>query len=163
MKWLFYCLTMKHFLYLLIILSIHSACNRGNSIKASADVDSSYVPLKPKGMMDQIRFADSAALIYFNQPGNPRFFKVTQLRNLDVLKELMTEVNGAHVRGVENCQTLGKFYFYGKGDIVDVVYFTNADSCMTFSYIKNGEKYFSRMGLFSKHLIDSLKTASYTP
>jgi hypothetical protein len=43
-----------------------------------------------------------------------------------------------------------------KGDVVDVVYFSNADSCISFSFIKNGEKYITRMGKRSQQLIDSI-------
>lgn len=106
--------------------------------------------------MDQISLADSAACIYYDKPSNPRFFKVTKVRDLGLLKTVISDVNSGSIAGSASCQTLGKFYFYGKGDIVDVVYFSNEDSCMRFSFIKNGEKYYARMGEKSQQLIDSL-------
>ncbi len=107
--------------------------------------------------MDQISLADSAACIYYDKPSNPRFFKVTKVRDIGLLKTVIADVNSGSISVSANCKTLGKFYFYGKGDIVDIVYFSNADSCMSFSFIKNGEKYYARMGEKSQQLIDSLK------
>ncbi len=113
--------------------------------------------------MEQIEKADSAAVIYYNQPANPRFFRVVKLRNLSLLQGTMAEINGEFLYGFEECPSMGKFYFYGKGDIVDVVYFSIIDSCMTFSFIKNGDKHFTRMGLSSKKLIDSLSIHAIAP
>jgi hypothetical protein len=76
--------------------------------------------------------------------------------DLDVLQPMIADVNSANIASNNNCPSLGKLYFYGKGDIVDVVYFSNADSCKSFSFIKNGEKYTTRMGEKSQQLIDSL-------
>jgi hypothetical protein len=81
---------------------------------------------------------------------------VTKVRDIGLLKTVISDVNSGSISVSASCQTLGKFYFYGKGDVVDVVYFSNEDSCMSFSFIKNGEKYYARMGEKSQQLIDSL-------
>lgn len=107
--------------------------------------------------MDQINAADSAVIIYYKTPANPRFYRVVKLLDLDVLQPMIADVNSANTASNNNCPSLGKLYFYGKGDIVDVVYFSNADSCKSFSFIKNGEKYTTRMGKKSQQLIDSFK------
>lgn len=113
--------------------------------------------------MDQINDADSAVVIYYKKPANPRFYIVLKVLDLQLLQPIIKDVNSAHITSNNNCPSLGKLYFYGKGDIVDVVYFSNADSCNSFSFIKNGEKYFTRMGLPSKRLIDSLRYYALAP
>jgi hypothetical protein len=113
-----------------------------------------------KGMMDQINAADSAVIIYYKTPANPRFYRVLKMLDLDVLQPMIADVNSATIAPNNNCPSLGKLYFYGKGDIVDVVYFSNADSCKSFSFIKNGEKYATRMGEKSQQLIDSLSVVA---
>jgi len=140
-----------------------SSCIHADRQTETNKPEQSYVPIKPKGMMDQISLADSAACIYYDKPSNPRFFKVTKVRDIGLLKTVISDVNSGSISGSASCQTLGKFYFYGKGDIVDVVYFSNADSCMRFSFIKNGEKYYARMGEKSQQLIDSLHKKALTP
>ncbi len=147
----------------LFIFAIFCSCSSRNPKNESPVPDTAYVPIKTKGMMDQINLADSAALIYYNQPGNPRFFTVTQLHNPEFLSGLIEDINSPQVADDKDCPTLGKLYFYGKGDIVDVVYFSNNDSCMTFSWIKNGEKYFTPMGMASKKFIDSMKNFAREP
>ncbi len=125
--------------------------------KKSEDLASKhYTPMVPKGMMDQINTADSAVVIYYKKPANPRFYRVLKVLDLQLLKPIIDDVNSAQVASNSNCPSLGKLYFYGKGDVVDVVYFSNADSCKSFSFIKNGEKYFTRMGERSQQLIDSI-------
>ena len=139
---------MKHFLYTLLLISFLFACRNRDENKKDTIEPGNYTPIVPKGMMDQINAADSAVIIYYKTPANPRFYRVVKLLDLDVLQPMIADVN--------NCPSLGKLYFYGKGDIVDVVYFSNADSCKSFSFIKNGEKYTTRMGKKSQQLIDSL-------
>ena len=107
-------------------------------------------------MMEQINNADSAVVIYYKKPANPRFYRVLKVLDLQLLKPIIEDVNSAQIAANNNCPSFGKLYFYGKGDIVDVVYFSNTDSCMSFSFIKNGEKYFTRMGERSQQLIDSI-------
>jgi hypothetical protein len=125
--------------------------------KKSEDLASKhYTPMVPKGMMDQINTADSAVVIYYKKPANPRFYRVLKVLDLQLLKPIIDDVNSAQIASNSNCPSLGKLYFYGKGDVVDVVYFSNADSCKSFSFIKNGEKYFTRMGERSQQLIDSI-------
>jgi hypothetical protein len=95
-------------------------------------------------------------VIYYKKPANPRFYRVLKVLDVQLLKPIIEDVNSAQIASNNNCPSLGKLYFYGKGDIVDVVYFSNDDSCNSFSFIKNGEKYFTRMGVRSQQLIDSI-------
>lgn len=147
---------MKHFLYFLLLVSFLSSCRNSDDNKNDTIEPGNYTPIVPKGMMDQINFADSAVIIYYKTPANPRFYRVFKMQDLDVLQPMIADVNSANIPSNNNCPSLGKLYFYGKGDIVDVVYFSTADSCKSFSFIKNGEKYATRMGEKSQQLIDSL-------
>jgi hypothetical protein len=147
---------MKHYLYFLLLVSFMYSCKSREEKKSEDLASKQYTPMVPKGMMDQINNADSAVVIYYKKPANPRFYRVLKVLDLQLLKPIIDDVNSAQIASNSNCPSLGKLYFYGKGDVVDVVYFSNADSCKSFSFIKNGEKYFTRMGERSQQLIDSI-------
>lgn len=147
---------MKHYLYFLLLISFLYSCKSREENKSEDLASSQYTPIVSKGMMDQINAADSAVVIYYKKPSNPRFYRVLKVLDLQLLKPIIEDVNNAPIAANNNCPSLGKLYFYGKGDIVDIVYFSNADSCNSFSFIKNGEKYFTRMGERSQQLIDSI-------
>jgi hypothetical protein len=147
---------MKHFLYFLLLLSFLYSCKNSDEKKSEDLASSQYTPIVSKGMMDQINAADSAVVIYYKKPANPRFYRVLKVLDVQLLKPIIADVNTTPIASNNNCPSLGKVYFYGKGDVVDVVYFSNADSCISFSFIKNGEKYFTRMGKRSQQLIDSI-------
>jgi len=137
-------------------MSFLFSCRNRDENKKDIVTPGNYTPIVSKGMMDQINFADSAAIIYYKTPANPRFYRVFKILDLAVLQPIIADVNSANIAANNNCPSLGKLYFYGKGDVVDVVYFSNADSCISFSFIKNGEKYFTQMGKRSQQLIDSI-------
>lgn len=147
---------MKHFFFIIFLISFLYSCKSREEKNAHAINPVQYTPIVSKGMMDQINDADSAVVIYYKKPANPRFYRVLKVLDLQLLKPIIEDVNSAQIAANNNCPSLGKLYFYGKGDIVDVVYFSNADSCMSFSFIKNGEKYFTLMGERSQQLIDSI-------
>jgi len=137
-------------------MSFLSSCSYRDDNKKDNLAPGNYTPIVPKGMMDQINAADSAVVIYYKKPANPRFYRVLKVLDIQLLKPIIADVNSTPIVSNNNCPSLGKLYFYGKGDIVDVVYFSTADSCKSFSFIKNGEKYFTQMGKRSQQLIDSI-------
>ena len=147
---------MKRLFYILLLMSFLSSCRNRDDNKKDNLAPGNYTPIVPKGMMDQINAADSAVVIYYKKPANPRFYRVLKVLDIQLLKTVIADVNSTPIVSNNNCPSLGKLYFYGKGDIVDVVYFSNADSCISFSFIKIGEKYATRMGEKSQQLIDSL-------
>ncbi|MBK6633440.1 MAG: hypothetical protein IPG38_03160 [Chitinophagaceae bacterium] len=57
----------------------------------------------------------------------------------------------------------GKIFFYGKGSAVYPVYFSTVADCMTFSFIKTGEKYFTKMGAGSKIFLDRIMLTAKEP
>lgn len=147
---------MRYIFTSLLIIVFFCSCSSNNTKNGNTAKCNNYKPIKPKGMMDQINHADSAVVIYYNAPANPRFYKVFKTSDLQLLQPIISDVNSVLIQQKNDCSSLGKLYFYGKGDIVDVVYFSNADSCKSFSFIKNGEKYSTRMEERSHRLIDSI-------
>jgi hypothetical protein len=109
------------------------------------------------GKMNEIFQSDSAVFMFYNTPGNPRFFTYTKVKNMKLLNNLFRNVNNPISDSSSGCITQGKIYFYKGKEAVYPVYFNNIDSCSTFSYIKTGEKYYTKMDVESKLLLDSLK------
>ena len=109
-----------------------------------------------EGKMKEVFNADSAVVLYYKTPGNPRFFSYTKVTNMLLLKGLMRNVNESISDSTKGCVTNGKIYFYDNTEAVYTVYFSNSDSCSTLSYIKTGEKFFTKMNAPVKELIDSL-------
>ena len=135
-----------------------NSCKNKEEKKKEDVASSQYTPIVSQGMMNQINEADSAVVIYYKKPANPRIYRVFKLLDVQLLQPIIADVNSVLIQQKNNCPSLGKLYFYGKGDIVDVIYFSNADSCKSFSFIKNGEKYYTRMTERSQRLIDSIST-----
>ena len=109
------------------------------------------------GKMNEIFQSDSAVFMFYTKPGNPRFFTYTKVKNMKSLINLFRNVNNPISDSLAGCITQGKIFFYKGEDAVYPVYFNNIDSCSTFSYIKTGEKYYTKMDVESKMLLDSLK------
>ncbi len=109
------------------------------------------------GKMNEIFQSDSAVFMFYNTPGNPRFFTYTKVNNMKSLINLFRNINNTISDSISGCITQGKIYFYNGKEAVYPVYFNNIDSCATFSYIKTGEKYYTKMDVESRLLLDSLK------
>jgi hypothetical protein len=67
------------------------------------------------------------------------------------------DVNDQVIKPKDTCNSQGKIYFYGKGGAVETIYFSRNKDCMTLSFIKTGEKYFTKMSDQTKLLLDSLE------
>lgn len=108
-------------------------------------------------MLPELASSDSAVVMYYTTPGDPRFFKMVKLSKCDSLSGIITDVNGAVIKAKDECVTQGKIYFYGKAGAVETVYFSRLGSCMTFSFIKTGEKYFTAMKSQSTDVLNLLE------
>lgn len=106
---------------------------------------------------------DSAAVLYYNTPNNPRFFRYVKVKEPGSLSPVISDVNKRVIRNRDDCATQGKIYFYGKEGAVYVVYFCDTDDCMTFSFIITGEKYFVKMSESSARLLKELKPEAKEP
>ena len=100
---------------------------------------------------------DSAVIMYYHKPGEPRFFNMVKIKDPGALPEVTTDVNGKQVKAENDCVTQGKIYFYGKGGAVETVYFSRDPECMTLSFIKTGKKYFTRMSEKTLWLLNRLE------
>lgn len=100
---------------------------------------------------------DSAVVMYYHVPGEPRFYNMIKLQDRNPLSHVIEDVNDQIIEAKDTCTTQGKIYFYGKAGAVETVYFSRNKDCMTLSFIKTGEKYFTRMSIQTKELLDSLE------
>jgi hypothetical protein len=108
-------------------------------------------------MLPALAETDSAIVMYYHQPGDPRFFNMIKLRGKNPLPVVAADVNDRVIDPKDSCVTQGKIYFYGKADAVETIYFSRDKDCMTLSFIKTGEKYFTEMSEKVKSLLDSLE------
>lgn len=117
-----------------------------------------------RGLMNELRTTvDSAAVLYYDTANNPRFFKYTKVAAVNSLSPVIADVNEKTINKRDDCATQGKIYFYGKQGVVHVVYFSDTDDCMTFSFIITGEKYFVRMSESAARLLKELKHKAKEP
>ncbi len=108
-------------------------------------------------LLPSLADSDSAVVMYYHSPGDPRFFNMIKVRGKHPLPVITTDVNDRVITAKDSCVTQGKIYFYGKADAVETVYFSRNKDCMTLSFIKTGEKYFTQMSKEAKELLDSLE------
>jgi len=114
-------------------------------------------------MMPELSSCDSAAVMFYKTPGNPRFFTMSKLYDKAILSTIEEDVNGKLISGKDSCISQGKIYYYGKGDAVYVVYFSKASDCKTLSFIKTGEKYFTNMDKATEKILDDLQKTAKEP
>ena len=117
----------------------------------------------PNNLLPELSTCDSAAIMYYHTPGNPRFFKMTKLADQSSLASIAADINGNAIAGNDTCASQGKIYYYGKADEVYVAYFTRAKQCGTLSFIKTGQKYFVQMSDEVKKLLDELEPKAVEP
>lgn len=108
-------------------------------------------------MLPALIESDSAVVMYYHTPGDPRFFNMTKAIVKNPLPVVATDVNGKVIEARDSCITQGKIYFYGKAGAVETIYFSRNKDCMKLSFIKTGEKYFTAMSDDTKELLDRLE------
>lgn len=114
-------------------------------------------------LMPELATCDSAAIMYYHEPGKPKFYNLVKVYDKTIITTLAENVNGRLITGKDSCTTQGKIYAYGKADAVHVVYFNNTADCMTLSFIKTGEKYFVETNEAVKKLLDNLEKTATEP
>lgn len=108
-------------------------------------------------MLPALAEADSAVVMYYHTKGNPRFFNMIKINTPRPLPVIVKDANDRVISAKDSCVTEGKIYFYGKAGAVETVYFSRNPDCMTLSFVKTGEKYFTEMSEVSKDLLNSLE------
>lgn len=108
-------------------------------------------------MLPALAESDSAVVMYYHTSGEPRFYNMIKVRDRNSLSNVIEDVNDQVITAKDTCTTQGKIYFYGKAGAVETVYFSRNKDCMTLSFIKTGEKYFTSMSKQTQELLDSLE------
>lgn len=116
-----------------------------------------------KNLLPELKEADSAAILYYNTPNEPRFFSYSKIRDVGNLRAIIEDVNQDEIESRYNCATQGKIHFYGKKEVVYTIYFSDLDSCMTLSIIKTGEKYYTRMSNKARKIIEEWRSKAIVP
>lgn len=100
-------------------------------------------------LLPEIKQTDSIELLYFNEPGNQRFFSYLPLKDKNFIQNLVDDLSGkVQAEGDENtCVKEGKIYMHKDGKIFNTVFFSYADSsCLFLRFIKNGKQYYFPVG-----------------
>lgn len=108
-------------------------------------------------MLSALAESDSAVVMYYHSPGDPRFFNMVKVKGKNPIPVAAADANGPVITAKDSCVTQGKIYFYGKNDAVETLYFSRNKDCMTLSFIQTGEKYFTKMSEATKALLDNLE------
>jgi hypothetical protein len=120
-------------------------------------------PSGTPSMISELNACDSAVIMYYKTPGNPRFFQMVKVYDVSLLKTFAGNANANALPSQDDCTTQGKIYYYGDRGEVFVLYFANSDTCKRLSFIKTGEKYGLELSPRSRQILDSLKAFSYEP
>lgn len=126
----------------------------------------SLLACQPSGtpnLLSELNSCDSAVVMYYKTPGNPRFFQMVKVYKPELLSSLATNANQPALTGLNDCTSEGKMYYYGDRGEVYVLYFAATDSCKRLSFIKTGEKYGVKLTPRNAIILDSLKKFSYEP
>jgi len=107
--------------------------------------------------------ADSAYVMYYNEPGKPRFFKLSKLTDTLDFRPLVGNVNGIVIDSTAGCTTDGKIYFYEGSNAVHTVYFSRSETCKSLYFFIGAEKYFTRMTQETKDWLDKLQEKAIEP
>jgi hypothetical protein len=107
--------------------------------------------------------ADSAVLMYYTRPGDPRFYKMVKLYDTITFRPLADDVNGIITDSVTGCITQGKFYFYEGRNAVHTIYFSRERPCRSLYFIKTGKKYFTGMSDAVKQWLDKMEPLAAEP
>ena len=115
---------------------------------------------KPHDLLPDLLRSDSAAVLFYKNPPDVRFFTLSKVKDMKQLKVITADVNGSVIAGKEACASWGKIYFYKGTEEVQVVYFSPEESCRTFSFIVNGRKHMVAMSPAAAALLENLKANS---
>lgn len=120
----------------------------------------------PKGTPDllpELSFCDSAVVMFYKTPGNPRFFKMVKIYDKTELATIANAANQPAGLTERSCTTQGKIYYYGDKGEVYVLYFTYDAACKSISFIKTGEKYEVDLPDAVYDILEKKKKIAYEP
>ena len=135
--------------------------NQTSTVKTELTTTSQ--PAGTPNLFTELSDCDSAVVMYYKTPGNPRFFQMVKVYDAELLRSLASNANLPALKTGTDCSSEGKIYYYGDRGAVYVLYFANSDTCKRLSFIKTGEKYGLELSPRSSQLLDSLRAFSYEP
>jgi hypothetical protein len=101
--------------------------------------------------------------MFYDTPGNPRFFKMTKVYDKGKLTAIANAANQPAAITERSCNTQGKIYFYGSKGEVFVLYFTYDAACKSLSFIKTGQKYEEILPASVYDILEKEKKIAYEP
>ncbi len=142
---------------LTVIVLFFFSCQTSDRQKPLAPAPMMQQTPEPKKWQDELKASDSAAILLFDKPADPRFFKYVSVTDISSIENIVDDLDDQHVfQDNQTCKSNGKIYWYGEGDRVFTVYLCFKDSCPSFSVIQNGEKRYFMMSKTSASLFTEM-------
>jgi hypothetical protein len=139
----------KPYLHSIILLSVIFAFSCNSASK--------------KNQLPELFQCDSATVMYYDTPGNPRFFKMSKLYSAPILEKIAINANATIRNKQDTCLSTGKIYLYGDKGEVYVLYFSTKENCRVLRFIKTGEKFEVALAVNVSKILDSLQGHAYEP
>jgi hypothetical protein len=118
---------------------------------------------RKKNQLPELFQCDSATVMYYDTPGNPRFLKMSKVYSVPILEKIAINANAIIQDKQDSCLSTGKIYFYGDKGEVYVLYFSTKENCRKLRFIKTGEKYEVALTKSVSKILDSLQVQAYEP
>lgn len=115
------------------------------------------------GLMPELNSADSIAVVYYKTPGNPRFFTFSKSSDTTQMKLIAANANQAAKKRKKDCLTDGKIFFYRGSEEAYPLYFSLAEDCTYFYFIRTGEKYYVPLSKESRRVLEDWKKGAKEP
>jgi hypothetical protein len=147
---------------LAVIVFFFFSCQTSDRKKALVPAPIMQQMPEPKKWQDELKASDSAAILLFDKPADPRFFKYVSVTDISSIVNIVNDLDDQNVfQDNQTCKSNGKIYWYGEGDRVFTVYFCFKKSCPSFAVIQNGQKrYFMMSGTSAFLLTEMLRHAT---
>lgn len=113
--------------------------------------------------MPEISTADSAAVLYYTTPGNPRFYTFSKSTDTVQLRLISGNVNQAAKPMKSDCATEGKIFFYRGKEEAYTVYFSTVEDCSRLYFIRTGEKFYVPLKEEVKKILEEWKKGAKEP
>jgi len=120
-------------------------------------------PSGTPNLLPELSLCDSAVVMFYDTPGNPRFFKMTKVYDKGKLTAIANAANQPATITERSCNTQGKIYYYGSKGEVFVLYFTYDAACKSLSFIKTGQKYEAILPASVYDILEKEKKIAYEP
>jgi len=117
-------------------------------------------------LMPEIKDTDSVEILYFNAPGNQRFYTYLPLNDREFIGYLVNDLEKEAEPGKDEntCVKEGKIYMHKNGNIFNTVFFSFTDnSCKFLRFIKNGKLYYFPISDKLRQMLTDFRPLSKEP